>query len=176
MLKYMSYYKYPYIKNNYRLADVIAAIQILGSYTWASREWDSWEKKLDKPKSAENWKIVFQEHPEFFRVSKPDKISEKEWVSLRWRHGYDRNFDVEQGKELTKSELDELKRNLSDRELNNRLTRKTLTADQIESLINTAIVLHERTIAHLGEKRWLVPLLFALAGTIIGVFLEAALR
>jgi hypothetical protein len=168
--------KFPYLENKFRLADIIAALQILGSYTWASREWDNWEKKLDKPKSAENWKIIFIEHPEFFRVSPPDKTTNKEWVSLRWRHGYDRNFDIEQGRELSKSEIDALGESMSEQQLNQRLTRKTLTAEQIESLINTAIELHERTIAHKEEKRWFIPLLFGLVGIIIGAILQAALK
>lgn len=165
----------PYLENKFRLADIIAALQILGSYTWASREWDNWEKKLGTPRSAGNWKIIFNEHPEFFRVSLPDKKN-KEWVSLRWRHGYDKNFDIEQGKELSKSEFDLLEKSLLKQQLNERLTRKALTAEQIEALINTAIELHERTIAHKEEKRWLIPFLFAFVGIIIGAILQAALK
>jgi hypothetical protein len=168
--------KFPYTENGFRLVDVIAALQILGNYTWASRELENWENKLGNPKSAENWKIIFDEHPEFFRVSPPDKTTNKVWVSLRWRHGYDKNFDTEQGKELSKSEIDALGKSMPEQKLKERLTRKALTPEQIGTLINTAIELHERTIAHKEEKRWLIPLLFALVGIVIGAILQAALK
>ena len=71
----------PYLKDS-RLADVIAALQIMGTYPWAKRTVDSWTKKLGEHKSGENWKEVFEDHPEFFSL-------DGEWASLRWRFGYD---------------------------------------------------------------------------------------
>lgn len=63
----------PYLKD-YRLADVIAELQIMGTYPWAKRKVVSWTKKLGKHKSGENWKDVFEDHPEFFSL-------DGEWAS-----------------------------------------------------------------------------------------------
>lgn len=154
----------PYLRNRHRLADVLAALQVMGAYTWASRKVSAWEDKLGAPKSSNSWLEIFDEHPEFFRVS-------GEWISLRWRHGYDRNFSPTASRELTSTEIAKLPSDEKDD-----LTRKALESDQIEALMNTAIELHNRAIAHSQERRWLTPLLFALLGTIIGVVLQAALK
>jgi len=146
------------------LADVLAAIQVLGAYTFASRKYESWVEKLGDPQSAMGWDLIFAEHPEFFRVS-------GEWVSLRWRHGYDRTYSHEQARDLTHAEIS----NLTDDE-RGKLTRRPLTSDQIEALMKTAIELHSREVAHQQERRWLTPLLFALLGIILGAVLQSALK
>ena len=168
--------KSPYLSNAYRLTDVIAAIQILGSFREASLPWEKWTEKLDKPLSAESWKIVFAEHPEFFRISEPDDDG-NEWVSLRWRHAYDKNFDTENEKELSDSKVKALKLELNNEGLfEKRMIRKRLNSTEIETLINTAIELHERSIAYATEKRWMLPLVFGLCGIILGAILQAALK
>jgi len=50
-----------------------------------------------------------------------------------------------------------------------------LENEQVETLIKTAIELHSRAIAHEQEKRWLIPLLFALLGIVLGAILTAAI-
>ncbi len=154
----------PYLSSGHRLADVLAGIQVMGAYTWATRKTSSWAEKLGKPLSAREWNEIFQQHPEFFRVS-------GEWVSLRWRHGYDRKFSVELARELSHAEVEAL---ASDQREN--LTRKPLASDQIEALMKTAIELHSRAVAHAQERRWITPLLFGLLGTIVGVVLQSALK
>ena len=154
----------PYLGSSHRLADVLAGIQVMGAYAWASRKSLAWSEKLGNPLSAKDWNKIFEEHPEFFRVS-------GEWVSLRWRHGYDRNFNVELNRELSHAEVEALTEDQKDK-----LTRKSLTSDQIEALMKTAIELHSRAVAHAQERRWLTPLLFTLLGTIIGVVLQSALK
>lgn len=154
----------PYLSNSRRLADVLAAIQVMGAYAWASRKVTAWAEKLGKPLSAESWEKIFEEHPEFFRVN-------GEWISLRWRHGYDRNYSAQLARELSIVEIDALTKEGKDE-----LTRKPLSSDQIEALMKTAIELHSRAIAHAQERRWLTPLLFVLLGTIVGVVLQAALK
>ncbi len=160
----MSHTNSPYLSNSRRLADVLAAIQVMGAYTFSSRKHEAWVEKLGDPLSAEGWNVIFAEHPEFFRVS-------GEWVSLRWRHGYDRTYRHEQARDLTHDEI----AGLTD-DQRGKLTRKPLGSDQIEALMKTAIELHSREVAHQQERRWLTPLLFALLGTIVGVILQAALK
>lgn len=58
----------PYTKK-YRLADVLALIQVLAMYEYAHRTQDGIQKEFQgDPKSAKNWIQVAKEHPEFFRV------------------------------------------------------------------------------------------------------------
>jgi len=154
----------PYLSHGRRLADVLAALQVLGSYTFSSCKQSTWAEKLGMPLSAEAWAVVFEEHPEFFRVN-------GEWVTLRWRHGYDRIFAHEHRRELSSDEISVLTE-----EQRANLTRRSLTSEEIGVLMKTAIELHTREIAHSQERRWLTPLLFALLGTIVGVVLQAALK
>jgi hypothetical protein len=154
----------PYLSSGRRLADVLAAIQVMGAYTFSSRKYDAWVDKLGEPLSANDWNGIFAEHPEFFRVS-------GDWVSLRWRHGYDRTYSHEQARDLTHDEIACLSE-----EQRSKLTRKPLASDQIEALMKTAIELHSREVAHQQERRWLTPLLFGLLGIVLGSILQAALK
>lgn len=163
----------PYQKPG-RLADIVAAIQIMGAYTWASREVKDWAKKLctaEVPSASDitRWTEVFQEHPEFFRLTQTG------WASLRWRHGYDRNYHVTQEKELTQPEI----LALTEKQREDDLTRKVLTADQIEALMKTAIEFHSREIAQSQENRWRLMLLVGLITPIlafIGAIAGAAIK
>ena len=148
-------FKSPYLKDG-RLADVIAGLQILGSYKWASREAASWASKLDDDSKTEKWREIFTEHPEFFRIN-------GEWASLRWRHALDKDYDPE-------NEI------IVKRQDTKGLTRRPLDPAQIEALINTAVELHNRAIEHEKERRWLTPILFSFLGIVIGVILQAALK
>jgi hypothetical protein len=147
----------PYLDSG-RLEKVLAAIQILGSYDWASREASSWAAKLDTDDESSAWLKLFKEHPEFFRVGN-DGL-----VSLRWRHGYDRTYSVSAHKELNAEEIAAFNARPSEE----RLTRKPLTPEQIAGLMKTAIELHGRAIAHEQERRWLSPLLFPILGAMLG--------
>ena len=77
--------KSPYLKDG-RHADVIAGLQVLGCYQWATREVSSWASKLDDDTKTEKWREIFTEHPEFFRIN-------GEWACLRWRHALDKDYD-----------------------------------------------------------------------------------
>lgn len=147
----------PYLTNPHRLADILAALQVMGTYSWASSEVDKWEQRLGKPASTENWRVIFDEHPEFFRTD--DK-----GVTVRWRYGNHRNFDGDRNCELKAEEIAALPNEKKDK-----LTRKPLTSEQIETLMKTAIELHNRAIAHSQEHRWMTPLLFTLLGVVITV-------
>jgi hypothetical protein len=59
----------PYL-NDYRLSDVLAALQFFATY----KDYDLTVKEFcermpAKPVSADSWRNVFDEHPEFFRQS-----------------------------------------------------------------------------------------------------------
>lgn len=57
----------PYLSHQHRLADVVAAIQVMGIYSYSARTIDSWAEILgQKPRSASSWGSIFNEHPEFF--------------------------------------------------------------------------------------------------------------
>ncbi|MFN0242302.1 MAG: N-carbamoyl-L-amino acid amidohydrolase [Planctomycetota bacterium] len=155
----------PYLESG-RLEKVLAAIQILGSYEWASRKAKSWSDKLETAQESENWLELFSDHPEFFRVSKDS------WVSLRWRHGYDKIYSVAAHRELTTEEL----KALAAKPTGEKLTRKPLTPEQIAGLMKTAIELHGRAIAHEQEKRWLRSLLFPVLGGVLGGMVVAGVQ
>jgi hypothetical protein len=57
----------PY-KRPWRLHDVIAAIQFMGSSPWVSKPIQDWESSLGTPRSAKSWEEVLRDHPEFFSV------------------------------------------------------------------------------------------------------------
>ncbi|MEK6301444.1 MAG: hypothetical protein AABO41_12035 [Acidobacteriota bacterium] len=57
----------PYRKA-WRLQDVIAAIQVMGSSAWVNKRIRDWEESLGIPRSAETWEAVLRDHPEFFTV------------------------------------------------------------------------------------------------------------
>lgn len=58
----------PYTKK-YRLADVLALIQVLAMYKYAHRTQDGIEKEFQgSPLSAKSWIHIAKEHQEFFRI------------------------------------------------------------------------------------------------------------
>ena len=151
-----------YLKHQSRLSDVVAAIQILGTYKFASRKIEEWEKALGRtPASAITWLEVFREHPEFFRIN-------DEWISLVWRRASEKTFDTRTGQELTKEQLDRL---TTDEQ--RKVTRAPLTTDQVTALIEVAIKLQGQAIARRSELRWWVPLLIGAIGVAIGALLKS---
>ena len=147
-----------------RLERVLAAIQILGSYGFASRQAKSWAGKLETINENDDWHTVFLDHPEFFRVGAGD------WVSLRWRHGYEETYRVSERRELTHTEL----QSLPTKDKENDVTRKPLEPDEIATLMNIAVELHGRTIAQEQERRWLSSFLFPLLGAVLGGIVGAS--
>jgi hypothetical protein len=64
----------PYQKD-WRLQDVIAAIQVMGASAWVNMRIGDWAELLGLPRSAETWEAILKEHPEFFKVRTPPWIS-----------------------------------------------------------------------------------------------------
>ena len=73
--------KSPYLKDDHRLADVIAAIQAMGTYKYYKLDFAGWSSRISGDETQDNlWRKVFEEHPEFFRLD-----SDREKASLVWR-------------------------------------------------------------------------------------------
>ena len=59
--------KSPYLKDH-RLPDVIAAITAMAIYPYYKQTAAEWADRIGGSKdSSDRWRVVFEEHPEFFR-------------------------------------------------------------------------------------------------------------
>jgi hypothetical protein len=160
-----------------RLANVIAAIQILGVSDRASGTLNRWVAELEaseeltsdqldhspvKFAERKKWLTVFEQHPEFFKTytQRGDQR-----VLLRMR--YAQSVSADQKTDDTPQPA-ETKDKTEGSEEASAVTSKPLTADQIEVLINTAIELHAReAAAERGPERFR-PFLMATIGAVLG--------
>ena len=156
----------PYLDNPSRLTDVIAALQVLGSYKFYKLSSEGWSERItgDAAKS-DYWHAIFSDHPEFFRFDQ-NRIR----VSLVWRRHSAKRFHVD--KDTTLSEAD--MKNLSDKDLE-RVSREPLDSTDIKTLMDTAISLHARAIEQRRESKWWVPLASAL-GALFGALIGAVAK
>jgi hypothetical protein len=158
-----------YIKPG-RLADVIAAIQVMASTERPEKVIEDWAHELDRNRedaTITKWANVFEEHGEFFLTY---RLEGKPKAALRWRYAF-RNYDSKTGKEYTPEEIESLPQ--KERWL---LTTRPLTGDQIETLLNTAIGLHTSVLEALNARRSWIPLVAAglgFLGAIVGNLLSA---
>lgn len=151
----------PYIAHPNRLADLIAAIQVLGTYGFASRKLSKWEARLGrKPVSADNWLTVFNQHPELFTI-------QDENISLVWRRSRERNYDTYA--QIVVSREDEASLREKEKSNEKRLSRPPLDTSEVSQLIDMAIRLHEREIQHQQERRWWITAVVAILGLIVSV-------
>jgi hypothetical protein len=162
----------PYLLYQGRLADVIAAIQVLGSHLWDSREIKDWKKNIgEKPLSANEWETIFMDHPEFFGKDIRDG---RAFYFLRLRRAYEQTVDTNTLRELSEQELAQYKAHDSYNPDN--LARRVLTPNQIEALIKAAVELQVRAAAFEDRKRWWwIPLLSAalsFLGALSGAWLK----
>lgn len=155
----------PYLIEPGRLSDVIAAIQALSTYKFYKLDVKGWSKRISgTEENSEHWKKVFNQHPEFFRLTE-----DGEKVSLVWRRNKHRRFSVDLNMELSLKELEALP-NL-DRK--NRISRVPLTYSEVETLITVAKALHSKAIDDKKDKRWwIIPLLTVLGG-LLGAYIGA---
>lgn len=154
--------KSPYISVDNRLGDVIAAIQVMGSYGYYKLEFSKWAGRISGDEGkGEHWEKVFSEHPEFFRF---DSSGTK--ASLAWRRSFRRRYLVGEQRELSLAEYNAL----SDQERSS-ISRAPLSGTDISVLISTAINLHTRAIEQDKEHRWLSSPLFSLLGVVLGAAL-----
>jgi len=165
----------PYNMGTRRLVDVLAAIQFLGTYRFYKISLESWRKRIKfEPKSEVPWERLFSDHPEFFRISTyeededdnegvddDDVTSKDKRVCLVLRRARPKNFNVDTGETVTRDE----RKALSEKE-RRRISRAPLEPSDLSVLLNAAIELHGRYIAHQEARRWFVPLVASLSGTI----------
>ena len=156
--------KSPYIEHPKRLSDVIALLQVMGTYRYANRKIEMWEKTIGRlPVSAKTWTQVMTDHPEFFRLKDGLAI-------LVWRRSYDRTFDPDTGKSYATEELEKFEALPEEQQPS--LTRQTLTPDQITALVDFAIKIHAAAIAYSQELRWRIPVLAGILGVLLGAVLN----
>lgn len=161
----------PYLEASDRLADVIAAIQVLGKYKFYKKDFAGWSYRITGSEAnAAHWERVFREHPEFFRISSDD-----DKASLVIRRQHQKLFHVDKNREISKDDYRALSRD--DKE---RVSRLPLTSGEIAALVNTAIEMHSRALENEKESRWWLPVLTAviagssgIAGTLLGAWLSS---
>jgi hypothetical protein len=155
----------PYISNSDRLADVIAAIQVMGEYGFHMSRFEKWAERISGDCSkGRHWKRVFEEHPEFFRLD-----TTRQMASLVWRRQKIKNYDPDLGRSLSKEELDAL-------EPGRVLSRPPLDASDIRALIEAAIALHASEVELQRNRRWWIPLAASGVGALLGALAGSYFR
>lgn len=154
----------PYTSNPNRLADVIAAIQVMGTYKFYKLDFSGWADRIaGDVENGSYWKTIFEEHPEFFRLD-----SGRNKASLVWRRNYQKLYDVDKEIKITREEFNALP---SDQK--QRISRNPLTNSDVTTLVNTAINLHTREMEHKKDSRWWISGVIGLLGVIIGAIIKA---
>jgi hypothetical protein len=147
-----------------RLADVIAAIQALGTYKRYKLDFAGWSDRISGDESqAEHWKKVFVEHPEFFRLD-----SGRIRASLVWRRQHPKRYDIDTEEIISRERYGQLTK-----EQKERISRSPLASSEIVTLVNTAIDLHSRALARRQDRRWWVTGAVGLVGVVLGALIKA---
>lgn len=156
----------PYLADTRRLADVIAAIQVMGTYKFYWQDFAGWAERISGDAGqAAYWRRIFENHPEFFRLD-GDRLG----AALVWRRQYPKRFHVDEERRLTVEEC----LSLGEAEME-RVSREPLSANDIRALIDTAVGLHSRALDQQKERRWWLPLATAVAallGAVLGAWLK----
>jgi hypothetical protein len=160
-----------------RLANVIAAIQILGVSDQASATLNRWVAELEaseeltsdqldltpvKFAERKKWAALFEQHPEFF---KNYTLRGEQRVLLRLR--YAQSFSSPSKKNGANGG-GENKDRRNDTNENPPIVSAPLTPDQIQVLVNTAIELHARESAAERKPDRMSPFVIAIAGAALG--------
>lgn len=155
--------KNPYTENDNRLADVIAAIQVMGTYKFYKLGFSGWADRIEgKEDKFDYWKLIFEQHPEFFRLD-----SARNKASLVWRRNYQKLYDVD-----TETKISREKYNSLTIEQKDRISRTPLTNADISTLVSTAINLHSGEINHKKDSRWWISGAIGLAGVVLGTIIK----
>jgi hypothetical protein len=152
----------PYIANSNRLADVIAAIQVMGEYAYHMSRFEKWAERISGDASkGEYWKQVFEQHPEFFRLD-----TTRQMASLVWRRQKAKSYDPESRVVLSTEQL-------LARPDGAPLSRPPLEASDIKALIEAAIALHANEVELQRYRKWWAPLAASALGALIGALAGA---
>lgn len=163
----------PYLDHPNRLANVMAAIQVLSLDHYGSRKIEKFQEVLgDSPNEDEgvDWKTVLERHPEFFWVYLSEKNDEY-YAILKARRVFLKSDPKDQDKiGYTFDEIEELKKgSKEDQDKAKRLVPRTLSEGEMATLLNTAVELQDRSYAwEVHKTRWVNPRL-----TFIGVIITA---
>ncbi|MCA9469395.1 MAG: hypothetical protein KC643_28680 [Nitrospira sp.] len=153
----------PYLNEPNRLAEVISAIQVMGTYKFYKLEFSGWADRISGDSNqADHWKKVFEEHPEFFRLD-----AGRGKASLVWRRTYPKNYDVDQEEKISRETFFQLSV-----EQKARISRSPLSSSDISTLISAAVQLHSRALDQQQDKRWWISGLIGLLGVILGAVLQ----
>jgi hypothetical protein len=153
-----------YFNEPNRLAEVISAIQVMGTYKFYKLDFAQWADRISgDANQADHWKTVFEEHPEFFRLDAGRGRS-----SLVWRRTYPKLYDVDREEKISRDQFFQL----SD-EKKARISRSPLNNSDISTLISAAVQLHSRALEHQQDKRWWISGVVGLLGVILGACIQA---
>lgn len=150
----------PYIVDENRLADVVSAIQTLGTYRFFKMTPREWSERINGDASQLNrWEKVFKDHPEFFRFT-----SDGSKVSLVLRKQKPKLFDVDKLTIVTREDRDSRS---SDGQ--SRISRAPLEIDEMQMLIDVAVNLHTKALLQKQDRRWWAPIATGLLSALIGL-------
>lgn len=154
-----------YLKHHARLQDVIAAIQVMGTYRYSARSIESWSALLgEKPQSALTWLMVFNDHPEFFRAG----IDEDDLHTLAIRRAQPRLYDTKNHTAISLEVFAALPKDGK-----SHISRTPLSSGQIASLVEIAVKLHAEAVTRKRESRWWVHIAIPAVSSLLGVVLGA---
>lgn len=154
--------KSPYMEK-YRLADVVAAIQVMGTYRVCKLEIGEWASRLSPEKGGDNithWENVFSEHREFFFI-------ENGRACLLLRKSIPKLYHIKDQREYGYEMYD-----ASTKEQQEFFTNRPLNSDEVSDLVKVAISMHESSISMAREIRWLTIPLIGIFGIIIGNYIR----
>ncbi|WP_252271614.1 hypothetical protein [Pseudomonas subflava] len=147
----------PYLGDNNRLGDVIAAIQVMAVYKFYKLPFSDWADRINADAGqADKWEKIFKEHPEFFRLD-----SERKRASLVWRRQFPKRYDVDAERVISFQDYNSLTV-----QQKCRISRTPLTPGDIKALIDTAVSLHSRALEHQKDKRWWTAIAGAIGGLV----------
>lgn len=149
----------PYLTRSQRLADVIAGIQVLATYKFYKLDFAGWADRITGDRNqGPHWRLVFEEHPEFFRLD-----SKRERASLVWRRQHQKLYDVDQERHISRLEYSALNEGQKAR-----VSRTPLDSEEIATLVQAAMNLYDQALRSRKDDRWMTTALLSLLGVVLG--------
>jgi hypothetical protein len=171
-----------------RLAQVIAAIQIMGTSDWPSGSVNRWVSELEAgaqltPKQLgltpihfgerKKWAAVFEQHPEFFKTF---TVAGEERVALRWRFSQSVNSNGKAPSAAAaaappgdgSADVGWTAGDKAADDTEHKPDGHPLTPEQISVLMTVAIELHSRAVAERNILDRFGPALITAVGALIG--------